>query len=87
MNNNMSTTDDTPTTDATLTTDQLILDNELSCLKTEIEEAVNPKTIQESIYLLSNPEQLLSRMQEGADLFKEKTGRNMTYAEMREMYG
>ena len=89
----MSTTDDTPTTDNTPTTHDThktkhpISDNEISCLKAEIEENVNPKTIQESIYLLSNPEQLISRTQEGAELFKEKTGRNMSYAEMREMYG
>jgi hypothetical protein len=30
---------------------------------------------------------LKSIMQEGADEFKEKMGRNMTYSEMREMYG
>jgi hypothetical protein len=30
---------------------------------------------------------LESIMQEGAKEFKEKTGRNMTYSEMREMYG
>ena len=30
---------------------------------------------------------LLNIMQTGADEFKEKTGRNMTYSEMREMFG
>jgi len=30
---------------------------------------------------------LESIMQEGANEFKKKTGRNMTYSEMREMYG
>ena len=30
---------------------------------------------------------LISIMQTGADEFKEKNGRNMTYSEMREMYG
>ena len=30
---------------------------------------------------------LLSIMQTGADEFKEKTGRNMTYSEMRQMFG
>lgn len=60
---------------------------ELDVLKSEIEKAVNPKTTKESIYLLSNPNILISRMQQGADMFKEKTGRNMTYSEMREMYG
>lgn len=32
-------------------------------------------------------EVLVSIMQKGADEFKEKTGRNMTYSEMRQMYG
>ena len=30
---------------------------------------------------------LISIMSEGAKEFKEKTGRNMSYSEMREMYG
>ncbi len=30
---------------------------------------------------------LLNIIQTGANEFKEKTGRNMTYAEMREMFG
>jgi hypothetical protein len=30
---------------------------------------------------------LISIMQNGANEFKEKTGRNMTYSEMREMFG
>ena len=30
---------------------------------------------------------LINIMQKGADEFKEKTGRNMTYSEMRQMYG
>jgi hypothetical protein len=30
---------------------------------------------------------LLNIIQTGANDFKEKTGRNMTYAEMREMFG
>jgi histone H3/H4 len=32
-------------------------------------------------------EVLVSIMQKGADEFKEKMGRNMTYSEMRQMYG
>ena len=32
-------------------------------------------------------ENLSQIMSEGANKFKENTGRNMTYAEMREMYG
>ena len=30
---------------------------------------------------------LIGIMNEGADEFKEKTGRNMTYSEMRQMFG
>ena len=60
---------------------------ELDVLKSEIEKAVNPKTIEESMYLLSNRDELINRMQQGANMFKEKTGRNMTYSELREMYG
>lgn len=32
-------------------------------------------------------ESLINIMKEGACEFKEKTGRNMTYSEMREMFG
>lgn len=32
-------------------------------------------------------ELLQNIMQNGANEFKQKTGRNMTYSEMREMYG
>ena len=60
---------------------------ELDVLKSEIEKSVNPKTIEESIHLLANQDVLISRMQQGANMFKEKTGRNMTYSELREMYG
>ena len=69
------------------TEDKSIFNFELNVLKSEIEKAVNPKTIEESIYLLSNQDILISRMQQGANMFKEKTGRNMTYSELREMYG
>ena len=35
----------------------------------------------------NNQDVLLSLLSEGANEFKEKMGRNMTYGEMREMYG
>jgi hypothetical protein len=77
-----------PNTEATPNTEvKSIFKFELDVLKSEIEKAVNPTTIKESMYLLSNPDELISRMQQGADMFKEKTGRNMTYSEMRQMYG
>jgi hypothetical protein len=41
----------------------------------------NPEKIQDSIDILKDI------MNKGAEEFKEKTGRSMTYSEMREMYG
>jgi hypothetical protein len=32
-------------------------------------------------------ENVINIMKDGADEFKEKTGRNMTYSEIRQMYG
>ena len=59
----------------------------LANIMNTIETAVNPKTAQEGLALLSKPDELVSRMQSGADYFKQQTGRNMTYSEMRQMYG
>lgn len=53
----------------------------------KIEADVNPKTMQEGLSLLNKPDELLGRLQAGADAFKEQTGRNMTYSEMRQMFG
>lgn len=35
----------------------------------------------------ASPQTFIDIMQKGTDEFKEKTGRNMTYAEMRAAYG
>ena len=59
----------------------------LQSIMTKIETDVNPKTMQEGIALLNNPDALVGRLQEGADAFKQQTGRNMTYLEMRQMFG
>ena len=53
----------------------------------KIETDVNPKTMKEGLALASNPDALVGRLQAGADMFKEQTGRNMTYLEMRQMFG
>ena len=60
---------------------------ELQSIMKKIETDVNPKTMQEGIALLNNPDALVGRLQAGADMFKEQTGRNMTYSEMRQMFG
>ena len=84
--NTSSTTINTNTntnTSSTATTNNV----DVTGLIKSIEQAVNPKTMAEGIKLLDNPDKLVGLMQAGADQFKEKTGRNMTYSEMRQMYG
>ena len=60
---------------------------DLQTIMKNIESNVNPKTLSEGVHLLSKPDELVSRMQTGANQFTEQTGRIMTYSEMRQMYG
>jgi hypothetical protein len=59
----------------------------------DLEQRINPKTIQEGMILLNesvkqnNQSLILEPMLKGAEEFKERTGRNMTYSEMRMMWG
>ena len=62
-------------------------ESNLQALMKKIETDVNPKTLKEGLALLNNPDALVGRLQSGADMFKEQTGRNMTYLEMRQMFG
>ena len=41
----------------------------------------------EGLKLLNKPDALIGKLQEGVDMFKEQTGRNITYLEMRHMFG
>ena len=61
--------------------------NNLQEIMKKIETDINPKTMSEGVALLNNPDALIGRLQAGADAFKEQTGRNMTYSEMRQMFG
>jgi hypothetical protein len=61
--------------------------NNLQAIMKKIEADVNPKTMKEGLSLLNKPDELVGRLQAGADAFKEQTGRNMTYLEMRQMFG
>lgn len=60
----------------------------LSILKQKIETDANEK-VRECIKHSNTPlgKSLVEIMEEGANEFKKQTGRNMTYSEMREMYG
>ena len=56
-------------------------------IMSDIESTVNFQSSSEALHALNNPEILMSRIQSAFDTFKEKTGRNMTYSEMRFMMG
>ena len=59
----------------------------------DLEQKVNPKSVAEGLTILTTINEthdksiLLKPMQDGANEFKKKVGRNMTYSEMREMWG
>jgi hypothetical protein len=59
----------------------------------DLEQKVNPKSAAEGINILTTINKtndqsiLLKPMQDGANEFKKRVGRNMTYSEMREMWG
>lgn len=58
-----------------------------------LEQTVNPKSIEEGLQQLANsiqnndPSQLLEPMRVGAREFEENVGRPMSYSEMRQMWG
>ena len=60
---------------------------EMQEVMSNIESTVNFTSIDESMHALNNPEILLNRIQGAFNTFKEKTGRPMTYSEMRYMMG
>lgn len=56
--------------------------------KLEVEGEAKARTLMSSKKESSNiGKSVVQIIQEGAEEFKQKTGRNMTYSEMREMYG
>ena len=61
--------------------------SDLTQIMNNISNNVNPKTVNEGLKLVTKPDELIARLQSGADQFKEQTGRNMTYSEMRQMFG
>jgi|LakMenEpi03Aug12_release.lakeMendotaPanAssembly.Ray.scaffolds.fasta_scaffold55378_2 hypothetical protein len=61
--------------------------DEMQNVMDDIEKTVNFTSVSESMHALNNPEVLFSRIQSAFDTFKEKTGRQMTYSEMRYMMG
>lgn len=52
-----------------------------------IEQTANFTSASEGLAALDNPAIIFTRLQNAFDTFKAKTGRNMTYSEMRYMMG
>ena len=48
---------------------------------------INPKTSEEGLKMLCKPDEIISRLQEGSKQFERQVGRQMTYSEMRQMFG
>ena len=61
--------------------------DEMQKVMHDIEDTVNFTSMDESMDALNNPDIIFSRLQSAFDTFKEKTGRQMTYSEMRYMMG
>ena len=61
--------------------------DEMQTVMHDIEDTVNFTSMSESMDALNNPDILFSRIQSAFDTFKEKTGRQMSYSEMRYMMG
>ena len=70
-----------------LNTNKNLSAEEMQEVMSNIENTVNFTSIDESMHALNNPEILLNRIQNAFNTFKEKTGRTMTYSEMRYMMG
>jgi hypothetical protein len=61
--------------------------DELQNVMLDIEDTVNFNSTDEGLNALDDPNIIFSRIQTAFDTFKEKTGRQMTYNEMRHMMG
>ena len=65
----------------------------LASVMKDLEEKVNPKSVEESIKMLAtaiatkDPSIILNPLQAGAKEFEERVGRPMSYSEMRAMWG
>ena len=81
----------TDSTDSTIPT--IPTKETLEAVMKDLEQKVNPKSIEEGLKQLGDAihnndvSSLLAPMQSGAKEFEERVGRPMTYGEMRAMWG
>jgi len=61
---------------------------DVEALKKKLEKQAEDEIKQKGAgFFIKNGDQCIALMEKGAQEFVEKTGRNMTYSEIREMYG
>ena len=60
---------------------------DLEKVMSDIEKMANFNSVEESMHALNNPDIIFTKLQMAFETFKEKTGRQMTYSEMRNMMG
>lgn len=87
MSNNATSNSSSGSNVATNNHSKTITDDTTKNIIDNINNKYNPKTCSEGLQLLNNPDKLMSHLTAGADEFKTKTGREMTYSEMRMMFG
>ena len=61
--------------------------NNLEQIMNNIGNNLNPKTSEEGLKMLCKPDEIITRLQEGSKQFEKQVGRQMTYSEMRQMFG
>ena len=59
----------------------------LGQIMNNISANINPKTSGEGLKMLNKPDEIIGRLQEGSKQFERQVGRQMTYSEMRQMFG
>ena len=73
--------------DATEPTNKNLSAEEMQKVMSNIENTVNFTSAEEGLAALDNPALIFTRIQNAFNTFKEQTGRQMTYSEMRHMMG
>ena len=67
--------------------EETIIDLDLEKVMNNIENTANFNSIEESLHALNYPDTIFTRLQNAFNTFKEATGRQMSYSEMRNMMG
>ena len=86
MSNNVTSTSNI-TINASNNTSTESATTNLGQIMNNISANLNPKTSEEGLKMLNKPDEIIGRLQEGSKQFERQVGRQMTYSEMRQMFG